>query len=90
MTSKEAWNKIKEQHKLYTNVEPKMFYGVPIETIERDLEVLEILKKYITELNKWAYYDEKTNSITTFKIISMIDLKPENKDYKTIKEWLDK
>lgn len=47
MTSKEAWNKIKEQHKLYTDVEPKMFYGVQIESIDRDLEVLDILKKYL-------------------------------------------
>ena len=44
MNSKEAWNKIKEQHKLYTNVEPTTFYGVPIETIENDLEVFENVK----------------------------------------------
>ena len=54
----------------------------------RDIEILEILRKYIVEQNKWAYFDEATNNITTLQIISMIDLRPDNEDFEKVKEWL--
>ena len=55
----------------------------------RDIEILEILRKYIVEQNKWAYFDEATNNITTLKIISMVDLRPDDYDYEKVKEWLE-
>ena len=64
-------------------------FKLQLDIIEKDLKILSVLKKYVKELNKFAIYDEATNNITTLKIISMIDLREDNKDYKIIKDWLE-
>lgn len=58
-------------------------YCEEYETIEKDLEVLEILKKSI-KLNKYKYDNENKVKKHLFVFIAEID-----KDYRVIKEWLD-
>ena len=74
MTSKEAMAKLKEnfENDVY-KVERKM-----LDIIEKDLEVLEILRKYI-------YFDKKDNYIKMFDIKECIT----NFDFEIIKEWLE-
>ena len=73
MTSKEALNNIE-----------KLFIGSPInltkqfEIIEKDLEVLDILKEKL-------YYDNKNNVIKMKEIRKSTS----NFDYEDLKEWLE-
>ena len=57
-------------------------YCEEYETIEKDLEVLEILKKNI-KLNKYKYDNESKVKKHFFVFIAEID-----KDYRVIEEWL--
>lgn len=84
MTSKEAFEKIVEvcryYHRGISNVDCKTVCGYPIKNIERDLEVLEILKSLIV-------YDEREIDRHNFMELSATIFGDDN--INKIKEWLE-
>ena len=82
MTSKEAFERIIEvcnyYHRKISRVDCESICGYPIKNIKRDLEVLELLRKYI-------YFDKKDNYIKMFDIKECIT----NFDFEIIMEWLE-
>ena len=74
MTSKEAMAKLKE------NFENDVYKveRVMLNIIEKDLEVLEILRKYV-------FFDVEYNYITMFDIKECIT----NSDFEILQEWLE-
>ena len=89
MTSKEAFEKIIEvcryYHRGISNVDCKTVCGYPIKNIERDLEVLEIIKKwtFIIQENYKDSYRKFTQFICSIHTIEM------EEDFKKVKEWLE-
>ena len=75
MTSKEAMAKLKEnfENDVY-KVEPEM-----LNIVEKDLEVLEILKKYV-------YFSNKSGCVRMKDIYK----RTTNFDYEDLREWLEK
>lgn len=80
MTSKEALNNIKRTMIIgrHGNIDVGNKYNREILTIEKDLEVLDILKKNL-------YYDNKNHVIK----IKEIRKSTCNFDYEDLKEWLE-
>lgn len=76
MTSKEALDKLYFQCCFSNDIDDKWFEELKI--IEKDLEILEILKKHI-------YYSAKSHCIR----MSDIYKKTTSFDYEDIKEWLE-
>ena len=80
MNSKEALNNIKRTMIIgrHGNIDVGNKYNREILTIERDLEVLDILKKNL-------YYDNKNH------VIKMKEIRKStrNFDYEDLKEWLE-
>lgn len=89
MTSKEAFEKIIEvcryYHRQISNVDCKTVCGYPIKNIERDLEVLEIIKKWIFIIQE--NYEDSYKKFTQF--ICGIHTIEMEKDFKKVKEWLE-
>ena len=83
MTSKEAFEKIREILEQYyhqfvkDNIKLETIEGYPINKIEKDLEVLEALKKH--------FYEEYQLPTGQHSLLFRINGTPE---YKKIKEWL--
>lgn len=77
MTSKEAIEKLNFQCCISNDIDDKWFEELKI--IEKDLEILEILKKHI-------YYSNKSHCIRMGDIYK----KTTSFDYEDIKEWLEK
>ena len=82
MTSKEAFEEIIKVCNLYhrqiANVDVDSIHGYPIKKIKKDLEALEILKKYI-------YYSTKSSCIRMKDMYK----RTTNFDYEDLKEWLE-
>ena len=93
MTSKEAFEEIIKVCNLYhrqiANVDVESIHGYPIKKIKKDLEVLEILKK-------WILVNESYDDLFPYEI----DVKQQyvskrsclvltEEDFKKIKEWLE-
>lgn len=81
MNSKEAFEKMVELCNFYhhtivkdTNIE--LIYGYPVDNIRRDLEVLEILKKY-------SYSPDNFTLFTALGSMNFDELEK-------VKEWLEK
>lgn len=88
MTSKEAFEKIIElcnyyQHTIEKDTEVGNIWGYPIDNIRKDLEVLEIIKKSITD----KYLLCKRTKCLNYLIIGLHI--SEDTDFKKIKEWLE-
>ena len=89
MTSKEAFEKIIEVCRYYrrgiSNVDCKTVCGYHIKNIERDLEVLEIIKKWtlIIQENYKDSYRKFTQFLCNIHTIGM------KEDFEKIKEWLE-
>ena len=88
MTSKEAFEKIIElcnyyQHTIAKDTEVGTIWGYPIDNIRKDLEVLEIIKKSITDKYLLCKRTKCLNSLIIGLHIS------EDTDFKKIKEWLE-
>lgn len=88
MTSKEALERIKDDIEIgylstkHDNEKDKYNYLILLKNIEKDLEILEILKKHI-QINEYNYQDEDQKCIDI--------LMPESdENYNIIKEWLEK
>ena len=83
MTSKEAFEEIIKvcnyYHRQISNFDCETVCGYPIKKIARDLEILELLRKYI-------YFDKKDNLIK----MKTIAKRWENFDYEILKEWIEK
>lgn len=77
MTSKEALEKLNFQCCMSNDIDDKWFEELKI--IEKDLEILEILKRHI-------YYSAKSHCIRMGDIYK----KTTSFDYEDIKEWLEK
>ena len=77
MTSKDALEKLYFQCCMSNDIDDKWFGELKI--IEKDLEILELLKKHI-------YYSAKSHCIR----MSDIYKKTTSFDYEDIKEWLEK
>lgn len=85
MTSKEAFEKMVELYNFYRHTIVKdtditFVCDYRIDNIRRDLEVLEILKKH---------YNVNSLTLTLGDIIS-ISIHKDDKDFKKVKEWLEK
>lgn len=85
MTSKEAFEKMVElcnfyHHTIVKDTDIELICGYPIDNIRRDLEVLEILKKH---------YNLNSLTLTLGDIIS-ISIHKDDKDFKKVKDWLEK
>lgn len=88
MTSKEAFEKIIElcnhyQHTIVKDTEVETIWGYPIDNIRKDLEILEIIKKSITDKYLLCKRTKCLNSLIIGLHIS------EDTDLKKIKEWLE-
>ena len=88
MTSKEALERVKDDIEIgylltkHDNEKDKYNYLILLKNIEKDLEILEILKKYI-QINEYNYQDEYQKCIDI--------LMPESdENYNIIKERLEK
>ena len=84
MTSKEALGKIRDYHNetVYDvdNIYTENMFEKELDIIEKDLEVLEIIKKYIT-FSDYHYNDKDQNCID-------ILIPESDENYRVIKEWL--
>lgn len=82
MTSKEAIENIKRTMiiRRHGNIDVGNKYNREILTVEKDLEMLEILKKH---------YNLDSLALTLGDIIS-ISIHKDDKDFKKVKEWLEK
>lgn len=84
MNSKEALERIKDDIEInylstkHSNEKDKSNYLILLNSIEKDLEILEILKKHI-------YYSAKSHCIRMGDIYK----KTTSFDYEDIKEWLE-
>lgn len=84
MTSKEVIQRIKDDIEIgylstkYDNQKVKSVYLILLESIKKDLEILDILKKYV-------YFSSKSNCIRMKDIYK----RTTNFDYETLKEWLE-
>lgn len=84
MISKEAIQRIKDDIEIgylstkHDNVKDKDNYLVMLKSIEKDLEILDILKKYV-------YFSSKSNCVRMKDIYK----RTTNFDYETLKEWLE-
>lgn len=81
MTSKEAIENIKRTMiiRRHGNIDVGIKYNREILTIEKDLEVLEILKKH---------YNVNSLIVSLNSVIS-ISIYKDDKDFKKVKEWLE-
>lgn len=98
MKSKEALQALKvfmknftgDFEKEYTPMDfEKSFFKTKFETIQKDLEVLEILKKHFQ-----VYFDDETENGLEEKVFNGIDLDDiwgdgYDEDFDKIKEWLE-
>ena len=80
MTSKEAFEKIIElcnhyQHTIVKDTEIETIWGYPIDNIRKDLEVLEILKKY-------SYSNDNETLFIALDCMNFNELE-------IVKEWLE-
>lgn len=84
MTSKEVIQRIKDDIEIgylstkYDNQKVKSVYLILLESIKKDLEILDILKKYV-------YFSSKSNCVRMKDIYK----RTTNFDYETLKEWLE-
>lgn len=84
MTSKEVIQRIKDDIEIgylstkYDNQKVKSVYLILLESIKQDLEILDILKKYV-------YFSSKSNCVRMKDIYK----RTTNFDYETLKEWLE-
>lgn len=84
MTSKEAIQRIKDDIEIgylstkHSNEKDKSNYLILLKNIEKDLEILDILKKYV-------YFSSKSNCVRMKDIYK----RTTNFDYETLKEWLE-
>ena len=94
MTSKEAFEKIIElcnyyQHTIVKDTEVGTIWGYPIDNIRKDLEVLEILKKWVlvneTYDDLFPYEIKLRNGYVSNK--SCLTFTKD--DYEKVKEWLE-
>ena len=88
MTSKEAFEEIIKVCNLYhrqiSNVDVDSIHGYPIKKIEKDLEVLEIIKKWsFIQENYKDGYGTFTQFLCNIHTIGM------EEDFEKIKEWLE-
>ena len=88
MTSKEAFEEIIKVCNLYhrqiANVDVDSIHGYPIKKIEKDLEVLEIIKKWsFIQENYKDRYGTFTQFLCNINTIGM------EEDFKKVKEWLE-
>lgn len=87
MTSKEAFEKIREIMEQYhhqfvkDNIKLETIEGYPINKIEKDLELLEILKKYISIF-------ENPNTVEKFRYVYTSGYITKE-EYDLLKEWLE-
>lgn len=83
MNSKEAFEEIIKvcnyYHRQISNFDCETVCGYPIKNIAKDLEVLDILRKYI-------YFDKKDNYIKMFDIAECVT----NFDFEILMDWLEK
>ena len=85
MTSKEVIQRIKDDIEIgylstkHDNQKVKSVYLILLESIKKDLEILDILKKYV-------YFSSKSNCVRMKDIYK----RTTNFDYETLKEWLEK
>ena len=94
MTSKEALEEIKDFNIAIDNSNEKYYivqqnYKNEIETIEKDLEILKLFKKYFK-----IYTDDETENGLDDKVFSGIDLddiwaEGEEEDFYKIVKWLE-
>lgn len=77
MTSKEALDKLNNECIRSNSKDDK--YSTELQTIDKDLVVIEILKEYV-------YLDKKDNLIK----MRSIGKRWENWDFEILKEWLEK
>lgn len=98
MTSKEALEKIKDFKIVVDNSDETYYseyylikenYSKELEAIEKDLEILKILKKYFK-----LYTDDETENGLEDRVFSGIDLDDiwadgEDEDFNKIMEWLE-
>lgn len=85
MTSREAFEKMVEScnfyhHTIVKDTDIELICGYPVDNIRRDLEVLEILKKH---------YNVDSLIVSLNSFISIYIYK-DDKDFKKVKEWLEK
>ena len=86
MTSKEALERLKDDIEInylstkHNNEKDKSNYLILLNSIEKDLEILEILKKH---------YNINSLTISLDSFIS-ITINKTDKDFEKIKEWLEK
>ena len=94
MTSKEAFEKIIElcnyyQHTIEKDTEVGTIWGYPIDNIRKDLEVLDILKKWIvvneTYDDLFPYEIKLRNGYVSNKSCLVFT----KDDYEKVKEWLE-
>ena len=94
MTSKEAFEKIIElcnyyQHTIEKDTEVGTIWGYPIDNIRKDLEVLDILKKWIvvneTYDDLFPYEIKLRNGYVSNKSCLVLT----KDDYEKVKEWLE-
>lgn len=90
MTSKEAFKEIIKvcnyYHKQISKVDCESIYGYPLKNIEKDLEVLEILKRSI--FNKEEHKYAMTEKFKGQKFM-LLNLVIREDDINKIKEWLE-
>ena len=89
MNSKEAFEEIIKvcnyYHRQISNFDCETVCGYPIKKIERDLEVLEIIKKWsFIQENYKDGYGKFTQFLCNIHTIGM------EEDFKKVKEWLEK
>ena len=92
MTSKEAFEKIIElcnhyQHTIEKDTEVGTIWGYPIDNIRKDLEVLEIIKKSVTDIENHTYVLNKKLKGQKFMIMNLFI--SGDTDFKKVKEWLE-
>ena len=84
MTSKEVIQRIKDDIEIgylstkYDSQKVKSVYLILLESIKQDLEILDILKKYV-------YFSSKSNCVRMKDIYK----RTTNFDYEALKEWLE-
>jgi len=97
MTGKEALEKIKDFKIVVDNPDETYYskyyiikenYNKELEAIEKDLEILKLLKKYFK-----VYFDDDTETGLDTSVFNGIDLDDiwctgENQDYNKIYDWL--
>lgn len=88
MTSKEAFEEVIKvcnyYHRQISNFDCETVCGYPIKKIERDLEVLEIIKKWsFIQENYKDGYGKFTQFLCNIHTIGM------EEDFKKVKEWLE-